>query len=115
MTVGNINTTLQGKVAGVQVIAGNGAPGTVPKVLIRGSSTLNLSADPLYVVDGVPMGTNPNFLNLNEIESMEVLKDASAGAIYGSMASNGVIMTTKRGVEGKPVFTAMAAMADGIA
>lgn len=107
MTVGNVNTALQGKVAGVQVIGGDGAPGTAPKVLIRGFSTLNLSTDPLYVVDGVPMGTNPNFINPNEIESMEVLKDASASAIYGSMASNGVIMiTTKRGLVGKPVFTA---------
>ncbi|MDR1763455.1 MAG: TonB-dependent receptor [Dysgonamonadaceae bacterium] len=107
MTVGNVTQSLQGKVAGVQVVAGSGAPGSTPKVLIRGFSSLNLSTDPLYVVDGVPMGTNVNFLNPNEIESMEVLKDASASAIYGSLASNGVIMvTTKRGIEGKPVFNA---------
>ena len=105
MTVGNVDYALQGKVAGVQVVAGSGAPGATPKVLIRGFSSLNLSTDPLYVVDGVPMGTNANFINPNEIESMEVLKDASASAIYGSQASNGVIMiTTKRGVAGKPVF-----------
>jgi TonB-linked SusC/RagA family outer membrane protein len=105
MTVGNVDQALQGKVAGVQVVAGSGAPGATPKVLIRGFSSLNLSTDPLYVVDGVPMGTNANFISPNEIESMEVLKDASASAIYGSQASNGVIMiTTKRGVAGKPVF-----------
>lgn len=66
---------------------------------------INLSTDPLYVVDGVPMGEGINFLNPNEIESIEVLKDASASAIYGSRASNGVIMvTTRKGVEGKPSF-----------
>jgi TonB-linked SusC/RagA family outer membrane protein len=105
MTVGNVNQSLQGKVAGVQVVGGSGAPGETSKVLIRGFSSLNLSTDPLYVVDGVPMGANANFISANEIESMEVLKDASASAIYGSQASNGVIMiTTKRGVVGKPVF-----------
>jgi len=107
MTTGNVNTSLQGKVPGIQVIAGDGAPGTAPKVLIRGFSTLNLTTDPLYVVDGIPMGNNPNFIDANEIESIEVLKDASAAAIYGSMASNGVIMiTTKKGKAGKTVFSA---------
>lgn len=104
MTVGNVNESLQGKVAGVQVVGGGG-PGGFPKVLIRGISTINLSTDPLYVVDGVPVGTNVNFLNPNEIESMEILKDASASAIYGSRASNGVIMiTTKRGKAGDTKF-----------
>lgn len=104
MTVGNANQSLQGKVAGVQIV-GSGSPGGQPKVLIRGFSTLNLSTDPLYVVDGVPMSGGINFLNPNEIESMEVLKDASASAIYGSRASNGVIMiTTHRGKEGKASF-----------
>ena len=117
MTVGNPTEALQGKVAGVTVVSGSGAPGATPKVLIRGFSTLNLGTDPLYVIDGVPMptfmvngaqtGFNINSLNPNEIESMEVLKDASASAIYGSQASNGVIMiTTKRGIVGKPVFNA---------
>ena len=105
MTVGNVNESLQGKVSGVQVVSAGG-PGGFPKVLIRGISTINLSTDPLYVVDGVPVGTNANFLNPNEIESMEVLKDASASAIYGSRASNGVIMiTTKRGKSGETRFT----------
>ncbi|SFD54121.1 SusC/RagA family TonB-linked outer membrane protein [Flavobacterium phragmitis] len=105
MTVGNVSESLQGKVAGVQV-TGQGGPGAQPRVLIRGISTLNLNTDPLYVVDGIPMGTSINFLSNNEIESMEVLKDASASAIYGSRASNGVILiTTKKGKEGKTRFT----------
>ncbi|MBA4318855.1 MAG: SusC/RagA family TonB-linked outer membrane protein [Flavobacterium sp.] len=104
MTVGNATESLQGKVAGVQ-ITGAGGPGAQPRVLIRGISTVNLSTDPLYVVDGIPMGTNINFLSNNEIESMDVLKDASASAIYGSRASNGVILiTTKKGKIGKPKF-----------
>ena len=104
MTVGNVAESLQGKAAGIQVV-NSGGPGSVPKVFIRGISTINLSTDPLYVVDGIPMGTNINFLNTNEIESMEVLKDASASAIYGSRASNGVILiTTKRGKIGKIRF-----------
>ncbi|REH01612.1 SusC/RagA family TonB-linked outer membrane protein [Flavobacterium aquicola] len=104
MTVGNATESLQGKVSGVQV-TGQGGPGAQPRVLIRGISTLNLSTDPLYVVDGVPMGNSINFLSNNEIESMDVLKDASASAIYGSRASNGVILiTTKRGKIGKPKF-----------
>lgn len=104
MTVGNATESLQGKVSGVQV-TGAGGPGAQPRVLIRGISTLNLSTDPLYVVDGIPMGTSINFLSNNEIESMDVLKDASASAIYGSRASNGVILiTTKRGKAGKAKF-----------
>ena len=104
MTVGNATESLQGKVSGVQV-TGAGGPGAQPRVLIRGISTLNLSTDPLYVVDGIPMGTSINFLSNNEIESMDVLKDASASAIYGSRASNGVILiTTKKGKVGKPKF-----------
>ena len=104
MTVGNVTESLQGKVAGVQ-ITGAGGPGAQPRVLIRGISTINLSTDPLYVVDGIPMGTSINFLSSNEIESMDVLKDASASAIYGSRASNGVILiTTKKGKIGKPKF-----------
>ena len=104
MTVGNVAESLQGKVAGVQV-TGQGGPGAQPRVLIRGISTVNLNTDPLYVVDGIPMGTSINFLSNNEIESMEVLKDASASAIYGSRASKGVILiTTKKGKSGKTRF-----------
>ena len=86
---GNAMDALQGKVNGVQVIGGGG-PGTTPKVIIRGVTTVNKTA-PLYVVDGMPVGDNINFLNSNDIKSMEVLKDASAAAIYGTRASNGVI------------------------
>lgn len=104
MTVGNANESLQGKIAGIQVVGG-GAPGSNPKVLVRGISTVTLSTEPLYVVDGIPISGNINYLNPGDIESMEVLKDASASAIYGSRASNGVIMiTTRRGVEGKTTF-----------
>ena len=97
---GNAMDALQGKINGVQVTSGGG-PGTQPKVLIRGVTTVN-GTDPLYVVDGMPVGTNINFLNSNDIQSMEVLKDASAAAIYGTRASNGVILiTTKKGIAGK--------------
>lgn len=103
VTTGNAMEALQGKVNGVQVISGGG-PGTAPKVFIRGITTVNGSS-PLYVVDGMPVGTNINFLNTNDIESMEVLKDASAAAIYGTRASNGVILiTTKKGSAGKTQF-----------
>ncbi len=107
MSVGNPVEALQGKAPGIQVTAGGGAPGNAPKVLVRGFTSINLDTDPLYVVDGVPMGTNLNFLNANEIERMDVLKDASASAIYGSRASNGVILiTTKKGKDGKTSFSA---------
>lgn len=97
---GNAMDALQGKVNGVQVASGGG-PGTTPKVLIRGVTTVN-GTNPLYVVDGMPVGGNINFLNSNDIASMEVLKDASAAAIYGTRASNGVILiTTKKGIAGK--------------
>lgn len=102
-TTGNAMDALQGKVNGVQVTSGGG-PGSQPKVLIRGVTTVN-GTDPLYVVDGMPVGGNINFLNSNDIESMEVLKDASAAAIYGTRGSNGVILiTTKKGTAGKTRF-----------
>ncbi|MDE6153803.1 MAG: TonB-dependent receptor plug domain-containing protein, partial [Muribaculaceae bacterium] len=102
VTTGNAMDALQGKVSGVQIASGGG-PGATPKVIIRGITSVNGST-PLYVVDGVPLNSNNiNFLNNNDIESMEVLKDASASAIYGTRASNGVIIiTTKKGKAGKP-------------
>ncbi|MDP4208661.1 MAG: TonB-dependent receptor [Bacteroidota bacterium] len=109
-TQGNFTAALQGKAAGVQVITNSGAPGAVPTVLIRGFTTINLSTSPLYVVDGIPMvstdgNSNVNFVNSDEIETIEVLKDASAAAIYGTRASNGVILiTTKRGKVGKTKY-----------
>ncbi len=93
---------LQGRAAGVTVKS-DGQPGAVPTVNIRGLSTFG-NAQPLYVIDGVIVGTVPRDFNPNDIESMQVLKDASAGAIYGSRAANGVvIITTKQGRRNMPL------------
>lgn len=90
---------LQGRASGVQVQANNGEPGASFNVRIRGASSINSSSDPLYVVDGFPGGVAPP---AEDIESIEILKDASATAIYGSRGANGVIMiTTKRGTQGE--------------
>ncbi|HLT88978.1 MAG TPA: TonB-dependent receptor [Sphingobacterium sp.] len=105
-TAGSALNALQGKANGVQ-ITGSGGPGASPRVIIRGITSVN-GSDPLYVVDNVPLppGTNLNFLNPEDIERMEVLKDASAAAIFGTRASNGVVLiTTKKGKSGKTVFT----------
>ena len=100
MTTGNAMDALQGKVNGVQIASGGG-PGSQPKVLIRGVTTVNGSS-PLYVVDGMPVGTSINFLNPSDIESMEVLKDPSSLAIFGVRGANGVIIiTTKKAKEGQ--------------
>lgn len=106
---------MQGRVAGVQVLQGNSAPGGAPQVRIRGANTVLGGNEPLYVIDGVPVynsdlennsnlnvGTQPSnalaSINPNDIVSMEILKDASATAIYGARGANGVvIITTKRG------------------
>jgi TonB-linked SusC/RagA family outer membrane protein len=91
---------LQGKVAGVQVSAASGRPGEGPVVRIRGTGTLN-GAAPIYVVDGLILN-NIDFLNTADIESMEILKDASAAAIYGTRGANGVIIiTTRKGTRGQ--------------
>ena len=98
----NIAQALQGAAAGVMVTNQDGAPGTKSAIRIRGIGTINGDANPLYVVDGVQCGTNADFVNPADIESIEVLKDASATAIYGSAGANGVIMiTTKHGQKGK--------------
>lgn len=103
LSTGNVMNALQGQVGGVQ-ISSAGSPGASPRVIIRGVTTVN-GSDPLYVVDGMPVGTNINFLNQNDIESMQVLKDASAAAIYGTRGSNGVILiTTKKGKKGNAKF-----------
>ncbi|WP_088654438.1 SusC/RagA family TonB-linked outer membrane protein [Geofilum rhodophaeum] len=92
----NISTMLEGKVAGVQITS-DGQPGADPAVRIRGIGTFR-DSNPLYVIDGVPMGTTIRDFSPNDIESLQVLKDASAAAIYGSRAANGVvIITTKQG------------------
>ncbi len=98
----NIGQALQGAAAGVIVTAQDGAPDANSAIRIRGIGTINGTADPLYVVDGVKVGTNANFINPADIETIEVLKDASATAIYGAEGANGVIMiTTKHGEKGK--------------
>jgi TonB-linked SusC/RagA family outer membrane protein len=96
LPVPNVAAALQGRVPGVSVV-NNGGPGTAPTVQIRGVGSINYSSGPLYVIDGVPTG-DLNSFNTNDIESLEVLKDASSAAIYGSRASNGVVLiTTKKG------------------
>ena len=106
--VPNFNQALQGRAAGVFVESNNGKVGEGVKVRIRGAGSLSASNSPLYVVDGVPLngdGISGNSLadiNFNEVESFEILKDASAAAIYGSRAANGVVLiTTKKGKAGK--------------
>lgn len=103
VSVANVANALQGRVSGVMV-SSRGAPGSEPEVKIRGIGTTNNSS-PLYVVDGM-LVNDIGFLNSHDIQSMEVLKDASATAIYGSRGANGVIIiTTRQGVTGKPVIT----------
>lgn len=103
LPVPNLASAIQGRAAGVQVTNG-GAPGAEPIVRVRGIGTVG-NNDPLYVIDGVPAG-GLNQINPADIESIEVLKDASAAAIYGSRAANGVILvTTKKGVIGKAKVT----------
>lgn len=116
----SFDATLQGKASGVQVLQGSGYAGSGARIRIRGTSTITAGGEPLYVVDGIPITQDPfitgesgaqNYnplasINPNDIESIEVLKDAAAAAIYGSRGSNGVILiTTKRGKKGKPSVT----------
>lgn len=96
---------IQGKVAGVSVIEPSGAPGGELSIRVRGTTSFNGSNDPLYVVDGVPVD-KIDFLAPNDITSMQIMKDASAAAIYGSRAANGVVLiTTKSGQKGEPKIT----------
>ncbi len=102
--VTNIAQSLQAKVAGVEVFQNSGAPGGHVRMRIRGDNSIKATNEPLYVVDGV-IGVTSDLFNPNDIESIEVLKDASATAIYGARGANGVVMvTTKRGMVGKPVI-----------
>ena len=111
MPVPNLSQALQGRAAGVFVEAQNGKVGEGIKVRVRGATSINGSNEPLYVVDGIPLvggifGSASADINFNDVESFDILKDASATAIYGSRASNGVILiTTKRGKNGKTKFT----------
>jgi len=121
ISVSSFDAALQGRIAGAQITQSSGIPGSAVRLRIRGQSSVSGNSEPLYVVDGVPIttgdfskrdgaanGINGNALadiNPNDIESMEVLKDAAASAIYGSRAANGVVLiTTKRGKSGKTVF-----------
>jgi len=102
--VTNVSQALQGKIAGVDVSINSTAPGAAAKVRIRGIGSINSNIDPLYVIDGV-VGVDPNTINPADVASLEVLKDASSTAIYGSRGANGVIIiSTKRGKTGKAVI-----------
>ncbi|MBD0255645.1 MAG: TonB-dependent receptor [Cytophagales bacterium] len=118
LPVTGLDKALTGKVAGVQVMETSGAPGSGINVRIRGTNSISAGNEPLYVVDGIPLSNdvdggiggrrvNPlNMINTADIESVEILKDASSAAIYGSRGSNGVvIITTKKGKSGKPAFS----------
>ncbi len=98
--------SLQGKTTGVQVLQNSGAPGAPITVRIRGANSLLGNNEPLYVVDGFPLTSDPNAINPNDIQSIEILKDASATAIYGSRGANGVVLiTTKTGRVGRSEVT----------
>lgn len=103
--VSSVTSALEGTTSGVQINSTYGQPGEEPTIRIRGFGTVNGSATPLYVLDGVPFGGNISDLNSNDIESITVLKDAASCALYGNRASNGVILiTTKRGKGEKMAF-----------
>ncbi|MFK8302356.1 SusC/RagA family TonB-linked outer membrane protein [Capnocytophaga stomatis] len=102
VTTPSVENMLNGKVSGVFVAPGSGRPGETGAVIIRGKSTLNGSTAPLWVIDGVIVGSSAGALNPSDIESMTILKDAASTAIYGSQGANGVILiTTKKAKEGK--------------
>ncbi|WP_232336603.1 SusC/RagA family TonB-linked outer membrane protein [Mucilaginibacter aquatilis] len=105
--VRSFEEALAGRVAGVQVSSPEGQPGNASNIVIRGNSSITQDNSPLYVIDGFPIeNPNNNVINPSEIESLEVLKDASATAIYGARGANGVIIiTTKKGKTGAPVIT----------
>ncbi|MDQ2178609.1 TonB-dependent receptor [Marinifilum sp. D714] len=97
-----ITKALEGEVAGVQVINSSGQPGETAQIRIRGIGSLNASSEPLYVLDGIPFGGDLSSIDTRDIESFTVLKDASAAALYGSRAANGVVLIeTKKGKQGK--------------
>ncbi len=96
-----VDGALKGLVSGVQVTTGGGQPGASSKIRIRGNGTIN-NSDPLYIVDGMPIEGGIDYLNPNDIQSIEILKDAASGAVYGARAANGVVLvTTKIGKLGK--------------
>lgn len=105
--VRSFDEALAGRVAGVQVTSSDGQPGSDSRIIIRGNNSVTQENTPLYIIDGFPVeNPNNNTINPNDIESIEILKDASATAIYGSRGANGVVMiTTKKGKEGPPVIS----------
>ncbi|PQA56921.1 SusC/RagA family TonB-linked outer membrane protein [Siphonobacter curvatus] len=108
LPVTNVLQAVQGSVAGVNISQPSSVPGASPSTTIRGQNSINANSGPFVVVDGIPLsktGGSLNDINPNDIESMEILKDASAVAIYGTNGANGVILiTTKRGTTGKPTI-----------
>ena len=106
---GNFARGLQGLAAGVQVHNTDGRPGSTPTIVIRGATSISGNSNPIIVVDGIPVGFNANQLNPEDIESVSILKDASATAIYGTQAANGVMLvTTKKGKMGQSNFNVSA-------
>lgn len=102
----NLVQAMQGKVSGVMISQNGWRPGSETTIRIRGNRSLSATNDPLYVIDGIPIERGLNEINPSDIETMEILKDASATAIYGSRGANGVVLiTTKRGKQGKTVIT----------
>lgn len=103
-SVTNVSKAIEGMVAGITVTSGSGQPGSSSSINIRGTGSINASSQPLYVVDGIPFDGSLSSISPSDIASLTVLKDASAAALYGARAANGVIMiTTKRGSEGRAV------------
>ena len=97
-----VDNALKGLAAGVNVTSSSGQPGAAARIRVRGTGTIN-NSDPLYIVDGMPLEGGIDYLNPSDIESIEVLKDAASGAVYGARAANGVILvTTKKGTKGAP-------------
>lgn len=106
LPITNARQALQGRAAGVDVVQPGSKPGAGPQIRIRGRRSFNASNDPLYVVDGIPLSSGIDDINPNDIVSMEVLKDASATAIYGARGANGVVLiSTKRGKAGATVVS----------
>jgi len=106
VAAGNVMESLQGKVSGVDIVRTSGAAGARPSVTVRGNRSINATNSPLYIVDGIQYNSYED-ITANDIESVEILKDASSTAIYGSRGANGVIIiTTKKGNNGKPRISA---------
>jgi TonB-dependent SusC/RagA subfamily outer membrane receptor len=95
MPIPRIEDALKGRTSGVRVVSNSGQPGEGSTVRIRGTSSIN-NSEPLYVIDGVPVGGGIDFLNQGDIESIEVLKDAASASIYGARSAGGVILVTTK-------------------